>query len=457
MNRRDFSILIQFLLAGALLAPNRSAASTLQKPQRVLVIGAGLAGLAAARKLKGLGYEVTVLEGRDRIGGRIHTSAKWSDLPLDLGASWIHGTTGNPLAALAKEVNAALITTRYADSIGYDTNGSKWTDADEKQLDALRTKVYDMLEVARNDEADQTLRQALAGLFDSSSPADTRRLVNFLLSGEMETEYGAAAGELSAFWYDEGSEYPGPDKLFAEGFRVIIDHLAAGLDIRMGKTVTHIDWSHPEVRVGTVAGDFTARGVLVTIPLGVLKTGRPTFHPPLPAAKREAIAKLGMGLLNKCYLRFPRAFWPQDVDWIEYIPAKHGEWTEWVSFRKAAGKPVLMGFLAADFAAAKELLADAEIIANAMATLRTIYGASIPEPTDYQITRWAADPFACGSYSFHAVNSTPAMRDALAGSMKGRIFFAGEATEKTKYGTAHGAYLSGLRAAGEMQKAWDST
>ncbi len=453
MNRREFALVLKAVLSGAALSPSLcpEASGAVQNRRSLIVIGAGLAGLAAARRLKSLGHDVLVLEGRNRIGGRVHTSTQWTDLPVDLGASWIHETTGNPLTPLATEANATLLTTRYADSIGYDTDGSEWTTADETLLDDLRTQIYDLLGVAQDGEADQTLRQALASLLGAGSSATTRRLVNFILSSEMETEYAGSAGQLSAYWYDDVGGYSGPDKLFAAGFRVIIDHLAAGLHILTEKVVTAIDWSQPEVRVTTTTGDYTAPGVLVTLPLGVLKTGQPTFTPALPAAKQQAIAALGMGLLNKCYLRFPSVFWPTDVDWIEYIPATHGEWTEWVSFKKVADKPVLMGFLAAEAAAAKEALTDAQIVASAMAVLRTIYGAGIPEPTDYQITRWAADPFARGSYSFNAVNSTPAMRTTLAASVAGRLFFAGEATEKTLFGTAHGAYLSGLRAADEME------
>ena len=452
MNRRDFTLILKTLLTGAAMAAGSSrAADAVQNRHRIIVIGAGLAGLAAARRLKALGHEVIVLEGRDRIGGRIHTSTQWSDLPLDLGASWIHETTGNPLTALATEANAVLLTTQYDDSIGYDTDGSEWTTADENRLDALRTQVYDILEVAQDGDADQTLRQALDSLVGPGASAATRREANFILSSEMETEYSGSAGQLSTYWYDNATGYSGPDKIFAAGFRVIIDHLAAGLDIRTGMVVTAIDWNQPEVRVTTSGGEFTAPGVLVTLPLGVLKTGQPVFTPALPTAKQEAITKLGMGLLNKCYLRFPSVFWPADVDWIEYIPSAHGEWTEWVSFKKAANQPVLMGFLAAETAAAKESLTDAQTVASAMTVLRTIYGAGIPEPTDYQITRWAADPFARGSYSFNAVDSTPAMRTTLAAPLEGRLFFAGEATEITRFGTAHGAYLSGLRAAEEME------
>ena len=453
MDRRQFALLSKSLFAGSAMTSGGRALAVEGEPTRgrVIVIGAGLAGLAAARSLKVHGYEVLVLEGRDRIGGRIHTSTQWEDLPLDLGASWIHETRGNPLTALAAEAKATLLETSYDSSIAYDTDGSELSASDEALLDELREQVEAILERAQDGPADQTLREALASLVGTDAPASTRRLVRFIISSEIETEYAGSAGELSAYWYDNMGGYAGPDKLFAAGFRVIVDHLAQGLDIRTGKVVTGIDWSESLVRVATAGGeDFDALKVLVTLPLGVLKTGQPVFTPPLPVSKQEAIAKLGMGLLNKCYLRFDSVFWDEDVDWIEYIPDTHGEWTEWVSFKRAADKPVLLGFLAAEQAVAKESLTDEQIVSSAMTVLRTLYGDDIPEPIDYQITRWASDRFARGSYSFNAVHSTPAMRRSLAAPMKGRLFFAGEATEETYFATAHGAYRSGIRAAEEM-------
>jgi monoamine oxidase len=452
MNRREFVLLLKSVLLGAAAIPVSSLATgDKQNRRRVIVIGAGLSGLAAARRLKAYGHEVLVLEGRDRIGGRTHTSMQWPDIPLDLGATWIHQTTGNPLTALATEVGATMLTTRYTDSAGYNTDGSEWTSADETLLSELKDRVGDILGVAQDGESDQNLRQALDSLVGTGAPANTRRLVNFILSGAMETEYSGSARDLSTYWYNDGLRYTGPDKLFAAGFRVLVDHLAAGLSIETGKVVNTIDWSQSEVRVVTNSGEYFAKEVLVTLPLGVLKTGQPVFTPALPAGKLNAITKLGMGLLNKVYLRFPSVFWPTDVDWIEYIPATHGEWTEWVSFKKAADEPVLLGFLAAEQAEAMEAQTDAQIVASAMTVLRTIYGAAIPDPTDFQITRWKADPFARGSYSYNAVNSTPAMRYTLAAPLNGRLFFAGEATERRYFGTAHGAYLSGLRAADEME------
>lgn len=169
------------------------------------------------------------------------------------------------------------------------------------------------------------------------------------------------------------------------------------------------------------------------------------FVQELPEKKRNAISNLSMGVLNKCYLRFEQAFWPEDMDWLEYVSANHGEWTEWVSLQRAVNKPVLLGFNAADRGSEIEAWSDEQILASAMETLNAIFGSDIPQPIDWQITRWASDLFARGSYSYNAIVSTPIIRDELASSLSGRLFFAGEATNRNYFGSAHGAYLSGLR------------
>lgn len=121
-----------------------------------------------------------------------------------------------------------------------------------------------------------------------------------------------------------------------------------------------------------------------------------------------------------------------------------------MSFKRAAQLPVLLGFNAADYGRKIEAWSDEQIVASAMKTLKTIFGANIPQPIDWQVTRWASDPFARGAYSYHALGSTPRMRDALASSLSRRLFFAGEATNRDHFGTAHGAYLSGLQAARDV-------
>ena len=372
-------------------------------------------------------------------------------MPLDFGATWIHGTQGNPLTKLAEQIKAQRLITSYDRSLAYNTSGKLLSNAEKARMENLSKQVFRVLKQAQDKDTDVSIQQAIKPLMrqlDKSS--EVYRFINFILSSEIEQEYSGSTENLSAHWYDDDKAFPGDDALFVQGFRVIPEFLAQGLSIELGQVVKEIQWYQSPVQVITQKTKFIADHVVITLPLGVLQAKSVRFTPELPQSKQTAIAKLGMGVLNKCYLRFPNVFWSVDVDWLEYVSAKKGEWTEWVSFKRVANLPILLGFNAADRGREMEAWSDQQIVTNAMQTLRMIYGVGIPEPIDYQITRWATDPFSLGSYSYNRVGTLPEMRQELAAPLKGLVFFAGEASEQNYFATAHGAYLSGLRVAKEI-------
>ncbi|MEU6971473.1 FAD-dependent oxidoreductase [Kitasatospora aureofaciens] len=420
--------------------------------QKVIVVGAGISGLGAARYLADKGHDVSVLEARDRIGGRIWTSQQWADTPLDLGASWIHGIDKNPIAALAAKANAKTVVTDLESTTDYSADGGKLSDAQAKALESWRKKAADALTSFQDEgDKDASVRSVVEDAVGWSSLSDQdKALLNWDLN-DYEHEYSGSVEQMSGLHFDEDNKVKGKDVLFPQGYHQITDLLAAGLSVRTGQVVKSIDWNSGGVTVTTDKGVFQADRVVVTLPLGVLQAGAVKFGPGLPADKLTAVSKLGVGVLNKCYLRFPTVFWA-DTDWLGYVPRvdRYGQWTQWINVTRPTGKPVLLGFNAADFGRTVEGWSDARIVDSAMATLRTMYGSGIPAPLDYQITRWASDPYALGSYSFNKLGSTPAMRDQLAAAVDGRVHFAGEATDKGDFATVHGAYLSGIRAAKEI-------
>jgi monoamine oxidase len=432
----------------------RSTAS--DKKDVVLIIGAGMAGLAAARVLHGAGFSATVIEGRERIGGRIWTDHSWNDTPVDLGASWIHGITGNPIAKLARAFNIPTRPTDYySPPLTYTERGKIVTESDRSSVEAHFKKLLATVnrkreELDRDIALSEALRRAIAS--QNFSPEEQRQLKH-CLHIQIEQDYAADASELSLWYWDEVGEFSGEDVLFPNGFDQLIYKLAEGLEIKLGHVVKQIEYKNNGVKISTNQGTFDADRVIVTLPLGVLQKGSVAFAPKLPSRKVAAIKKLRMGVLNKLYLRFPTCFWPNTRDWLEYIGQKPRSWATFLNFFKYTGKPILVGFNVGAYSRVLERRSDQEIVNDAMTVLRTMFGSCIPNPIAWRTTRWASDPFAGGAYSHIPPGVSGVEYNVLAEPVGERLFFAGEATSRAHYGTTHGAFLSGVRAAKQIQSA----
>ncbi len=417
--------------------------------EKVIIIGAGISGLAAARDLEASGYEVLVLEARDRIGGRIWTDRS-TGTNLDLGASWIHGIDNNPVKALADEIKTPLSGIfDYDNTSTFDADGTEDPVADSA-LESFDTtyRQYAAPHISNGDDisVQAVIDEAVADGAYSDLPA---RAVTSLVNTIYEHEYSGAANDISIHALEEGEDQTGGDVLFLDGYDNITNHLATGIDIRLQAVVSKISHDASRVSVETSRGNFTGDRVVVTVPLGVLKAGSIIFEPALPADKQSAISRLGMGVLNKVWLEFPSVFWDA-TDVHNYFSTEKGRFNEWVNWEKASGKKYLLGFNAAAYGIEIEKKSDTEIVAEAMTILRTIWGNGIPEPSSHVITRWDSDPYAKGAYSFLKVGSMTTDRDTLAAPIDNRVFFAGEATDKDHAATTHGAYNSGVREAARI-------
>ncbi|MBO0351980.1 FAD-dependent oxidoreductase [Phormidium pseudopriestleyi FRX01] len=451
-NRRRFLQLSLFAstLGLSLACSDNQAQSS---PQKVLVIGAGIAGLAAARELQSKGFQVTVLEGRDRIGGRIHTS-RTLGFPVDLGASWIHGITGNPIATLAREWQIPIVPTDFDNIILYNSQGNPISDRDFETSYALYEQIRDRAaSIAENSEQDLSIAEALQQVLATQTLTPQQaQLIEWGLNSEFVTEFGADLESLSSWYADEAEDLDGGDYLFPQGYDQIITGLANDLEIQLQQTVTEIRYTDSGVSVTTEGETWTADAAIVTLPLGVLKSGSIQFFPELPRNKQGAINRLSMGVLNKVVLKFPEQFWPQDYHVLGYLHENAPDFSEFLNGSLYSQQSALIAFIGGSFARQIEQLSEGEIREGVLRVLRRSYADRIPEPESMIVTRWSQDPFAFGSYSHIAVGGDSGDRDILAEPIGDRLFFAGEATSRDYPATVHGAYLSGIREAKRLLK-----
>jgi len=434
------------LLGGLLTAP-LSVAKSADDDFDVIIIGAGIAGLAAAKKLTGLGYSVVVLEATDRIGGRIRTD--WSlGAPFEVGAGWIHGPKGNPVSKLLSAVGGKTFLTDDDSFAVFSKDGVRQNDdlifKKQRQLE----KLYKRIDA--NFDSDQALSRAVKRL---SPKALKDPILRWMMSAYTEFDTGGPLESLSAYYFDEDDTFDGKDVIPLTGYEGILEPLKAGLDIRLNRPVERIEYEAGDGASVYAGGrEFEADFVICTCPLGVLQAGKIAFDPPLPAKVRKRINWIGMGNVSKIALKFENAFWPVDRQYFGLMTAEKGRWNYFVNYRKFTDQNILLGVSVGAYAAKVEALSDQAMTDDAMAAVRSMFGDQVTEPVAVQATRWSKAAHFLGAYSYAKVGSKPADFDRLARPVAKTLLFAGEHTNFEYHATVHGAYLSGLNAAAIIEE-----
>ncbi len=399
----------------------------------VVVVGAGAAGIAAAKHLVASGLAIKVIEARDRPGGRAHTVPTGLGFAVDLGCEWLHSADINPWTRIARTLGFTI-----------DETAPDWGrrvawfegDAAQREWQAAMEAFYARLDRAAGDPVDRP----------ASSCLDPRSRWNALLGAISNWANGAELDKVSA--RDYGRYEPTyVNWRVIEGYGTLIARHGDGLPVAYGTVVERIDHSGRRIRIVTNRGELTARAAIVTLPTAIIAAERMTFSPPLPD-KIAAAAGLPLGNVNKVFLRLDQAgaeeLAPQSdrhlVGALDRV--KTGSYQI-----RPHGWPVVSGFFGGELSAELEREGLGGMAAFATSELSGIFGSGIrPHLSPIAASSWGLDAFAHGSYSM-ALPGHADDRATLAAPVDGRLFFAGEACSIAHFGTAHGAYLTGEAAA----------
>ncbi|XP_028824034.1 lysine-specific histone demethylase 1B isoform X3 [Denticeps clupeoides] len=436
--------------------------------KKVLVIGAGAAGLAAARQLHNFGVQVVVLEAQNRIGGRV-----WDNTSLGVtvgqGAQIVNGCINNPIALMCEQLGVEM----HKLGVRCDLlqEGGLLTDpAIDKRMDFHLNAILDVVSEWRKGKSqsqDAPLGEKIQEVYKTFLHESSihfseleERVLQFHLSN-LEYACGSTLNQVSARSWDHNkffAQFSGDHAMLTKGYSHVLHHLAEGLNVHLQTVVQSINYTGDVISVTSTNGSqWIAHKVLVTIPLALLQKGVVKFSPPLPERKIKAIHSLGAGLTEKIALQFPYRFWDSKVQGADYFghvpssPEDRGMFGVFYDMDPKGKQSVLMSVITGEAVTTVKGLEEKQVADLCMKVLRELFKEQeVPDPLSFFVTRWGSDPWAQMSYSFVKTEGSGEAYDIIAEDVQGKVFFAGEATNRHFPQTVTGAYLSGVREASKI-------
>ena len=406
----------------------------------IIIIGAGSAGLSAARAAMEQGLTFTLVEASHRIGGRAYTEEIAPGQPFDLGCHWMHSASLNPFVAIADRLGFA-----YSRDSGWTDDvhrhGSFLDEAQERDLEAYLDATETAIEAAA-----QHGDPAVSDVIDLASPWSAFHAYWFSLGSSCDIDQ-TGARDVAAY-NDTDEDWP-----VLDGYGSLVAAWARGIPVTLNAAARRVTLTRDGVAVDTPRGTVTGRSVLVTVSTNVLASGSIAFEPALPAWKETAIRELPLGVHNRIAML---------LDGIPGEFREHGHATVLAGSHDVPmgialgpyGSSYAVGVTGGRFGAWLERAGQKASVECLAEHLKAAWGSRIARHfTDRVIvTAWQGDPWTLGSYSA-ATPGNAHQREELARPVGERIFFAGEATTAEFHATCHGAWLSGRRAVGEIASA----
>lgn len=423
-----------FLAATAGMAAAPALAQT-GGPVDIAIVGAGAAGIAAARRIAAAGRKPLILEASERIGGRCITDTQIFGVPYDPGAHWIHMPDINPVAKLAPRTGLEIYPAPTGQRLRIGQRNAR--EGELEDFLAAVVRCNRAIQEAARGKVDVSCAQVLP-----KDIGDMMPVVEFFLGA---FGCGKDLADISAMDFARSAERY-IDTYCRQGFGALLAKLAEGLPVQVATPVTQIDsWGRASVELATARGRVTARAVIVTASTNVLAGGKIAFAPELPKRQLEALSKLSLGSYDRIALELTGNPLGLQRDDLVFEKAESNRTAALLA--NVSGTPLAYIDVGGQFGRDLAAKGRREMTAFAIEWLAGLYGASIRKSVGRtHATQWNSEPWALGAFSAAAVGGQPSRR-VLMEPLRDRVFFAGEAVHETLWGTVGGAWESGERAA----------